>query len=310
MVERAEEIYQALLNAGISEEELEQQVKEKINEFRGFMTKQAILYLIAKDNGINVNSSENTEILNHITEEIIDYNDFAIPISNIIENMRNIVINGRITTISEIKSFLKKDGTSGTVGSFHICDQSKCIKIVLWNDQTEIMENKFFQKGEIVQIVAGYSKKGIDNKLEVHLSRQGKLFLSPKGVVLPESEKHEHSNYSDNNVVKNHFKLKIEEIHKKDGFIRFVKGILQIDEFKELTLKNGDKSFLLKLILSDETASIKINIWGIKALEYVKTINDGVIVKLSNVLIKKNQYSNEKELNFTKSSRLEVVQRF
>ena len=47
MVERAEEIYQALVDAGISEDEISHQVKEKDTEFQGFMTKQAILFLIA-----------------------------------------------------------------------------------------------------------------------------------------------------------------------------------------------------------------------------------------------------------------------
>jgi replication factor A1 len=307
LVERVEEIYQALLNAGISEDEINQQIKEKESDFQGFMTKQAILYLIAKDHGINVDSTEDIEILKHITEDIIDYNDFTIPISEVTENMRNVVITGRILTFSEIKSFIRKDGTPGTVGSFQICDQSECIKIVLWNDQTKILESKIFQKGEIVQVIAGYSKLGIDNKLEIHLSRQGKIVLAPKGAILPELERYEQQNLSEKKMTNQHSNFKIEELHKKQGFIRLVQGIVQIDEFKELTLKNGDKSFLLKLILSDETASIKINIWGMNAVNCMKIINDGDGVRLSNVLLKENSYSNERELNFTKSSRLQVI---
>lgn len=72
-------------------------------------------------------------------------------------------------------------------------------------------------------------------------------------------------------------------------------------------MKNGEKSFLLKLILSDDTASIKVNIWGMDAVECVKNVSDGVYVKLSNVVIKENKYSNEKELNSTKNSRLQFI---
>ncbi|MFX0001818.1 MAG: hypothetical protein ACFE88_17030 [Candidatus Hermodarchaeota archaeon] len=307
MVERAEEIYQALLDAGISEEELELQVKEKEIEFQGFMTKQAILFLIAKENGINVNSSETTEILNHITEDVIDYNDFAIPISNITEHMNNIVITGRITDIFNKREFVKKDGTPGIVGSFRICDQSECIKIVLWNDQTNIMENEFFQKEEIIQVIGGYCKKGINDKLEIHLSRQGKLIFAPEGVILPEREINNHQSLSEKNIIKTSPNFSINELQKKEGFIRFVKGIIKIDIFKELTLKNGEKSFLLKLILSDKTSSIKINVWGINAVSLVKLINNGDTVKLFNVILKENPYSNEKELGFTKSSRFQII---
>ena len=307
MAERADQIYQALLDTGFSEEEIDKQINEKLMEYHGFMTKQAVLFLIAKENGINIYSSEyNNEIQKEI-EELIDYNDFAIPISNIFEGMQNIVIAGRIIEIFGIKSFIKKDGTPGIVGSFQIRDKSESIKIVIWNTHKEIMENEFFQKGEIVQIIGGYSKRGIDNNFEVHLSRQGKIILAPEGVILPEVNKYEHQDLSKEKVVETSSKFSIKALRNKEGFIKFVKGTVQVDEFKELTLKNGEKSFLLKLILSDESGSIKINIWGMDAVEYIKIIDEGDSIKLSNVVIRQNKYSNEKELNFVKNSKLEII---
>jgi len=222
--------------------------------------------------------------------------------------MSNIVIAGRITEIFGVKSFNKKDGTPGIVGSFVICDKSECIKLVLWNDQTKIMENESFQKDEIIQIIGGYSKIGATGNLEVHLSRQGKIVLAPEDIVLPEVERVRPSLVEEKkNGVKSPPKHTIEEIFKKEGFIKFITGIAHVEMFKELTLKNGDKSFLLKLVLSDDTASIKVNIWGMKAVEAMKIINDGVGIRLTNVVIKENSYSNEKELSFTKSSRLELL---
>ncbi len=305
MVERAETIYEKLLDLGLSEEDISKQINEKLTEFQGFMTKRGALYLIGKDNGIDLYSSD-PQIQNEI-EELIDYNDFMIPIANIIETMSNIVIAGRITEIFGVKSFNKKDGTPGVVGSFVICDKSECIKLVLWNDQTKIMENESFQKDEIIQIIGGYSKIGTTGNLEVHLSRQGKIVLAPEDIVLPEVERVRPSLVGEKKRVKSPTKHTIEEIFKKEGFIKFTKGIAHVDMFKELTLKNGEKSFLLKLVLSDDTASIKVNIWGMKAVEAMKIINDGVGVRLTNVVIKENSYSNEKELSFTKSSSLELL---
>jgi replication factor A1 len=313
MVERAEEIYQALLEAGISEETIKLQVKEKNTEFQGFMTKQAILYLIAKEHGINIITSENKEILNHIKEEVIDYNDFAINIAKVSENMRNIVIAGRVTDIFPIREFSKKDGSPGFVGSFQICDQSDCIKIVLWNEQTKVMESKYFKKDEIVQVIGGYSKKNRNENLEIHLGKQGIIILAPKDVVLPGYIVPEMiANTSVSNITKSKKKKKqavwsIQDLHNKEGFLRFISGKIQVESFKELTLKNGEKSFLLKFILSDDIASIKVNVWGIKAVECMKIIKNGDYVKIVNTVIKINSYSNEKELNFTKISRLDVI---
>jgi ssDNA-binding replication factor A large subunit len=307
MVERVDEIFQALLRAGISEDELMAQVKEKETEFQGFMTKQAILYLIAKENGVNVDSSENTEMLEHIANEVIDYNDFAIPISEITEGMNNIVITGRVTEIHEKREFVKKDGTPGTVNSFYICDLSECIKVVLWDEQIEIMENKFFQLQEIIQVIGAYSKKGLNSNLELHLGRQGKLVLAPKGVNLPEVEQEKKSNPIEEKKKSTPLKISIKELYSKEGFIRFVNGIVQIHSFKEFSKKNGEKSFLLKLILSDDSSSITVNIWDLKAVQFIKLIENGVSIKLINVVVKENSYSNEKELSSTKNTHIELI---
>ena len=307
MVERAEQIYQALIEIGLSEEEINKEIDEKLIEYQGFMTKQAVLFLIAKENGINIYSSEHNPSIQQEIEGLIDYYEFAIPISEVSEGMRNIVITGRIIDIFGVRNFVKKDGTPGTVGSFQICDQSECIKIVLWDDQVKIIENEFFQEGEIIQIIGGYSKRGMDEILEVHVSKQGKIILAPKDVVFPEVKRPEDSKLPIKSSTRRSSKLTIQDLHEKDGFIRFISGTVRIDEFKELTLKNGEKSFLLKLILSDDTSSIRINIWGMNAVECVKMINEGDAVKLSNVMLKMNSYSNEKELSFIKSSRLEII---
>ena len=307
MVERVEQIYQALIEIGLSEEEINKEIDDKLIEYQGFMTRQAVLFLIAKENGINIYSSEHNPSIQQEIEGLIDYNEFAIPISNVSEGMRNIVMTGRIVDIFGVRNFVKKDGTPGTVGSFQICDQSECIKIVLWDDQVKIIENEFFQEGEIIQIVGGYSKKGIEEILEVHVSTQGKIILAPKDVGLPEVKSPEDSEIPVKSPVRRSSQLTIQDLHEKEGFIKFISGTVGIDEFKELTLKDGEKSFLLKLILSDEASSIRVNIWGMNAVECVKMINDGDAVKFSNVMLKMNSYSSEKELSFIKSSRLEII---
>ena len=307
MTERAEQIYQALTEIGLSEDEINRQVNEKLTEYQGFMTKQAVLFLIAKDYGINIYSSEyNSEIQEEI-EGLIDYNEFAIPISDITEGMRNIVITGRISDIFGVRNFMRKDGTPGTVGSFQICDQSECIKIIMWNEKVELMENECFQKGEIIQVIGGYAKEDRDGTLEVHLSRKGKIVLAPKGIVLLGEVKSKVVGPPKKDIIKKSSNYTIQDLHDKEGFIRIIAGTVRIEDFKELTLKNGERSFLLKLILSDDTASIRINVWDIKAVECVKTINDGDFIKLFNSILKLNKYSSEKELNFIKGSRIEIV---
>ncbi|MFX1411593.1 MAG: OB-fold nucleic acid binding domain-containing protein [Promethearchaeota archaeon] len=299
-----EDIYQALLNAGIDEQEIERQVKEKFNDYQGFMSKQAILILIAKEHGLTVHGSSVEAAIYQEVENGIDYNDFIIPISKIIENMNNIVITGRIVKKFNKKEFLKKDGSLGMVGSFIIADSSGQIKIVVWNEQAEIMDNEYFNEGQVIQVIGGYSKKGLKEEFEVHLSKKGRIVLSPKSIDsinLLENLKHQEMIIEQKNS-----KIMIKDLYNKEGFIRAITGIAQIEEFKEITLKNGEKTFLLKLILTDDSSSIKVLVWGMYAVESLKILSNGNSVQLSNVLLKENSYTNEKELIFTKKSSLEI----
>jgi len=304
MSSNIEDIYQALVNAGIDEEDIKKQVNEKYNEFQGFMSKQAILFLIAKEHGLDIASSSSID--NNIAQYEIDYNDFTIPISNVTDAMSNIVVIGMILRNFGIKNFVRKDGSPGVVGAFIIGDASGTIKIVLWDDQAKIMENEYFHISEIIQVIGGYSKVGLNDEIEVHLSKTGKIILSPIDVNLVQIPKLD--TFKDLEVQGTKLsRLSIKELCDKEGLVKSIIGVIKIEEFKEIIRKDGEKTFLLKLILSDDTSSIRVLVWGMNAVESLKILSDGDGVKLSNVVIKENSYTNEKELVFTKNSRLEIL---
>jgi len=52
---------------------------------------------------------------------------------------------------------------------------------------------------------------------------------------------------------------------------------------------------------------VRVNIWGISAVETLKIIEEGFHIRIRNVVAKKNDLTNEKELFFTKSSFVEVI---
>jgi len=245
--------------------------------------------------------------MKHIAKELIDPIDFTIPISNITVGMQNIVITGRITEITSEHKFTRKDSSVGKVASFQIRDESAKMKVVLWDDQINIIKNKYFKEGQIIQVVGGYSKKGFKDPIEVHLSKKGKIVLAPEEAKLPKAEVQVISRPEKKETPAPRSKSTIQDIYSKEGFIKSVSGTIKIDEFKEIIKKGGDKTFLLKFSLSDKTSSIKVNIWGSRATEILPSIEDGKVVRLPNVTVKENTYSNSKELNFTKSSRLEII---
>jgi hypothetical protein len=94
---------------------------------------------------------------------------------------------------------------------------------------------------------------------------------------------------------------------EQNKFISVVKGTVQIEEFKELELKSGDKSFLLAIILETERFTIGVKAWGMQAVECLKIVNNGDFISITNLAVKENKYTAEKELSFTKNSNVLLV---
>jgi replication factor A1 len=304
-----DELYQKLLESGISEAELEKQVQNKENEFGGFMSKQGILFIIAKENGIYIQSPEISDQTCEEFEEEFDYDEFTIQLSEIKEEMRNIVLLGKILQIYETREFSRKDGTGGKVSSFLFVDTSQTVKVVLWGDKADFIKNEYFRVNELIRIIGAYCKKGKDNNLEVHLGKRGKIILSPeitnKNLRLRlNSIKVKSQNRKE---IKPKSTSKIKDLVKNFKYIKTIQGQVQIDEFKEINKKSGDKTFLLKIFLSDDSTTVRVLIWGMIAIECLKIITDHDTVVISNVAVKENDYTREKELVFTKNSTLQIV---
>ena len=309
MSDSVEELYQKLLDSGFSEAELEKQVQNKAKEFGGFMSEQGILFVIAREKGIRLNSPDIDQQLYDVFEEEFDYNDFTIDISEIKEGMTNIVLLGKIINVFPSREFTRKDGSMGAVCSFLLADSTETVKIVLWDDHAKAAKNEYFRVNELVRVIGGYSKAGKSGDLEVHLGRKGKLVLSPEDISQNAKDKLEPVKIDQNSEksYKTIPKESLREFILQNKFVSSVKGTVKIENFKELVLKSGEKSFLLSLLLEVESFAIRVKIWGMEAIECLKLVSDGDCVSITSLAVKENSYTSEKELVFTKNSTLRII---
>jgi replication factor A1 len=301
------------LEKGIPEEELKDEIKRKERQYGGYITAQGALFLIAKERGIEVRSSNvDYEVFEDYMNEI-DLDEFTISINRVQENMTNIVLLGKIAKIFPLHEFTRKDGMPGVVGSFLLADHTDVIKIVLWGEQTELMNTEFFEVGTVLRVINGYAKVGRNDLLEVHLSKKGKLILNPDDMSDTKLEELEHIRLDPNSEESKYTEsprsqpTNIKEVLAQEGFVYAVSGYVTIDELKEFDTDEGELSFLLKFTLSDESGSVAVNVWGMHALEILKILEDGIPVKLIKIFAEHNEYTGEKELHFTKNSILEFL---
>ncbi len=297
------------MKKGLNESAIEKEVKAKMSEYGGYLTNSGALYLIAKEHGIGlIEGSESSS--ESSTKENIDYDEFRVKISNLTEGLDYFVILGKITRIFKVRAFVKKDGSTGAVASFIVQDDSGSVKVNLWDQQAKIAENELFKENLGVRIVGAYLKKGLNGELELNAGKKAKIALNPDSPLLSRlkiSQQNEsdfqYKSFKDVEVVL------IQDALDKEGFVSGIRGtIFRMEELKDITLKSGEKTFVWKFLVSDDSATIRVNMWGLDAIECVKSFREGDLIRITNALVKLNSYSGEKELTLAKKSIIEKLE--
>ncbi|MGQ4874698.1 MAG: DUF2240 family protein [Promethearchaeia archaeon] len=277
-------IEKIIKETGLSRKEIQDRVDAKKNELKGLISDEGALFIVAKELGIDV-KEENKDLLKEI----------EINTTDIKSGMKNITLTGRIKSISDVFKFQRDDGTIGQVGSFLLQDSEGEIRIVLWDDQTEILSSPQFNINKVVKIINGYAKKGKNGNLEIHIGRLGKVILNPDDVDYKKIPK-----------IIYEF-IPIREISLKNQSINLEGIISQIFPIKEFTRKDGTIGKRGAIILKDGTDSIRITFWN-KDTNKLKTINIGNKIKITNLIPKLSTLDSKTiELTATSASSIEII---
>lgn len=179
------------------------------------------------------------------TEKQIEYEEEFTPIADIEDNMNDINISGRVLDISEVRTFEKKDGSVGRVGNLLIGDSTGKIRLALWDEKTDFLDEIDFD--ETIEVLHAYSRQNA-------FSQQIELNMSSRGII-QKTEKN------------------VEYIEKFTDIANVAAGesysiqgkVLEIGELREFEREDGTASVVSNLQLKDETGSIKLTLWGDQA---------------------------------------------
>ena len=208
----------------ISEEELDEMIKEKIKEFGGILLKDAALMMIAKEHGIDIDKKEVEEF----------------SIKDIEEGQINVEITGIVTDVSDVKTFKRKDGTEGKYRRIVIADKTGTIGMTLWDDLAEID----IKIGDILKIKRARARKWSD-RLELSSTSETKIekLENYEGELPKIKEVYDIGELSPGMTA---------------TFEGEVISSLPIKEFKKA---DGSLGRLKSFIVKDETGSIRVTLW-------------------------------------------------
>ncbi len=149
-----DEIVSKLSNSsGMQKEEIFRMIEDKQVELSGLISDEGAAYLVAKELGVDLRREQ--EKLN---------------IENITPGMQNADLTGKITRIFPVNEF-KTDKAEGRVANIIIADKTGSIRLSLWNDEIDKLEN--ISVGDVVR-VHGFVR---DNRgqAEIRLGRRGSI---------------------------------------------------------------------------------------------------------------------------------------
>ncbi len=153
--------------SGLSREEIESKVKEKIDKLSGLVSKEGAAHIVANELGV--------QIIEKVAEAT------QLEIKNIVEGLRNVCVVGKVVRKFEVKTFDRRDGSQGKVGSLILADQTGTVRVVFWNDHIEDFDK--ISEGDVLEVKNAYARKNkLSGNIELQLNSNSNLTINPEGV--------------------------------------------------------------------------------------------------------------------------------
>ena len=149
---------------GLSEEELEKRIQEKMKLLSGLISKDGAAHIVANELGI----------------KLFEPPKGGIKIKDVLVGMRNLVVAGKVQQKFPSTAFTT-ESRQGRVASFIMGDETGKIRVVLWNNQVDKIEK--IKEGGIVKIEGAYVRDN-SGRIEAHLGEKGILLLNPDGIQI------------------------------------------------------------------------------------------------------------------------------
>jgi hypothetical protein len=160
---------------GISKEEIEEKVDEKIKQLSDLISKEGAAQIIANQLGVKV--------IENVANKKFKINQLP-------KGVSAVDAVGKITQISEVRTF-NRNGKEGKVVNFVIGDETGIIRIVVWDEKIiRQIEEGEIADGAILQLRNAYSKMN-NGRNELHLGGKAQVEINPKGISIGEVVKTE-----------------------------------------------------------------------------------------------------------------------
>ena len=159
----------------ITRKEIDVLVEDKKKALKGLVSDEGALFIICKELDVDIPKKRKFDFISEFKP--LQIKDVKIA------NIKSLTLTGRVASIREVHEFQRKDGSNGKVLSFTLVDNTGRIGIVVWDDNTDIINNPKFKINAIVQVTNGSSKwSDYNNAYEINIPRWGAIIINPPEI--------------------------------------------------------------------------------------------------------------------------------
>ncbi len=240
---------------GMGKEEIHQLINDKMEELGEFVTQLGAVHIVAREMGVDLSSEPPIQV------------QTTLSINQLVPEITNVNLLGRIYRIYNQHNFKKKDGSDGVLQSVLIEDKTGKIRVVFWDQKVVELQDTNCKVGDPIRILNSYTRAGRDESVEVHLGIRSQIQIRPSGI-----------DDSELPVFESVFS-KIKNIRGNEIDLSLIGKITQKDDILEFERSDGSKGNKQGLVLGDETGEIYVNFWNEKA-DDVQDIGLGDIIEV------------------------------
>ena len=240
-----------------------EQIRDMIDEKKrkvgaGYLTDQGALFLVAADLGISFDGMPKVQS----------------GLKDIYVGAKEVTVTGRIMNIYPVHTFTKRDSNEqAATRTIVVYDRDARVKVKLWDKQVVVPDEMGLQAGDIIKIIKGYVRAGLDGKPVINLGSYSAIETVQDDPAIPSID-------SLNSTV--------DAITGPQDSVVITGTISANPRVSEFVNARGEPSKSLQLQVSNDavTRTLRAVIWNVDETRLPKVFKTGAKVRMIGVRIK------------------------
>jgi ssDNA-binding replication factor A large subunit len=257
-----EKIIQEILSKRpqVSKREITEKLEKEKSRINGLISDEILLRMIGAEFGVEF--SNNTSML-------------TLSSADLVPGLNDVTVVGRVIAVFSPKTF--EGNRSGEIASVLVADQKGILRVVFWNDKTNLIKSGQLKSGQIVRFSHGYTKEDYSGKVELHLGEKSEIETNPSDAEekdYPTIEK---------------FASRISEISmaSKNKRMNLLGSVKEVFSSSTFTRQDSSDGKVMHFVLADKTGEISVVVWNEKVDKLENVLKKGVVLALVNAKVKK-----------------------